>query len=205
MSMKWMAPLLLLLGLAACAPPIVLPFTAEQLVRPVPMEAATKVKLNVVAADKRTNTADDTGKAQPRAISHRSFEPTVPYGQVWADRPVADIVADAVRQELKARGYQIAEDGAPLMIEVSKLYGQWVLGFPTVGVEAETLLTVQYQPAAFSKTYRGYAEDKGRIGVNALLAVQLARQSFSEALAALVNDRALHRALQSNAGAGDPQ
>gem|GEM_PF-7109498 len=205
MRMTWFAIPVVLLSLAACTPPIVLPFGAEQLVRPIPMEAATKVKLTIVTEDKRTNIVDVAGKVQPRAISHRSFEPTIPHGQVWAERPVAEIVTDAVQRELTARGYQIVPDGAPLTIDISKLYGQWILGFPTVGAEGETILTVRYPAADFSKTYRGFAEDKGRIGVNAVLAVALAQQSFSEALAALVNDRSLHRALQSEPKATSPQ
>lgn len=150
---------------------------------------AENVTLVITAVDGRTSNRS--------VISRKINGYGVEMAAIRSNQDITLIVRNALRAEYLGRGFEVEEQGVPLVATITKFYNQYENGLFSGTSNAEVRVDVSIANGAdsvFEKSYTGVHSDGVMIadGVNAKAALDAA---LAKVISKIVNDRALHNAL----------
>lgn len=119
--------------------------------QPVAIGGADSVKVKVTAQDARASNRD--------RISVKKNGYGMEMAAIVAKQDVPKLVADAIEQDLKARGFRIENGQVFVLVDVNKFYNDFKTGFFSGQAAGEVMLNVQVMNAAgklfYSRSYPG--------------------------------------------------
>ncbi len=182
------AAALLTLGLTGCASTQTLNYQAQTNVAHV--AHAENVTVNVVTTDSRVDKALASIKA-PIGIN---------YGDVTSDEPVDVIVGNALKQELKNRGFSINNNNDLIITaNVTKFSGSFHSGFFAGHAIADTNITVSVKKnnnVIYTKAIQGKNDDAVQLAIGSNIKNSL-EKALANAMTELFNDDNFITALTS--------
>lgn len=149
---KIIASVLLALSLSACAltvDEVDLGYKSQGAA--VPIGGADGVMVQVTASDARASNRD--------RISVKKNGYGMEMAQIVAKQDIPTLVAQAIEQELKARGFRVAKGNVFVLVDVNKFYNDFKTGMFVGQAVAEVMLNIQVMNAGgkllYSKSYPG--------------------------------------------------
>lgn len=119
--------------------------------QPVAIGGAESVKVKVTAQDARASNRD--------RISVKKNGYGMEMAAIVSKQDVPRLVADAIEQDLKARGFRIESGQVFVLVDVNKFYNDFKTGFFAGQAAGEVMLNVQVMNAAgklfYSRSYPG--------------------------------------------------
>jgi uncharacterized lipoprotein YajG len=120
---------------------------------------------------------------------------------VLAQKPVTDLVRDALAQELTARGFQVGTTGATASVEVSRLESIYQLRILSVGAIGYADLSVQVRrpdgSIAYARTFSAENDEEASLGGTAGQARRSVERILTRVIGQVVSDPAFVTALSS--------
>lgn len=195
--MRFIVPLALAASLSACA-------TVEKAV-PVPYAAAPAQPVAGAANIRVTVTTADARTTNRGRISTMRNGYGMEMAAIRAEEPVESTVKRALSDELKARGYVLADGGPTVNAAVTTFYNDYKNEFVQWKAQGRVDLKVSVTgpggQALYTRDISG-AADKGVQLSGATNAAKTLSAALSNALATLFQDPAFTAALAGRAGAG---
>ena len=190
---------LLLLPLAGCA------FTTDTVdiryqstAAAAPIPGAAQIAVTVVVNDARSG--------RPDQVSVKKNGYGMEMAPILASRPVADIIRDAVTDELRRDGFGIGPGGKAVVVDIAKFNNDFKTGFFSGDAASEVFLSVQVRTAsgqiAYSRPITGENATSGVVMMGGDNAKQSLERSLSNAVAKLMADPSFTQALQARASGG---
>lgn len=176
--------LVLLLGLTGCNYiPEKVDVSYEPLIQFTPTIQANAAPLDVIVVDSRREGAQ---------VGCKKGEYGIELASIRLKNNLAEVIQEALRTELKSRGFSISTQGNVIEIDIQKFYNDFKPGYITHRGVAELLLSVHVKKnngdIVYSKNIIGSGENQ-RIwltsGKNAKIALDAA---LSDAIHKIVND-----------------
>ena len=122
---------------------------------------------------------------------------------VLAQRPVADLVRDALTQELTARGVQVGQGGTAVTVEVTRLESVSQMRFFSVGAIGTADFSVQVRrpdgSIAYARTLSASNDEEAGLAGTAGQARRAVERALSKVVGQIVSDPAFIRALSTGA------
>ena len=175
-----LAAAMLTLGLTGCASTQSINYTPQANVMNI--AGASHVEVNVVTTDSRTDKSLASIKS-PIGIN---------YGDVTSDESVDVIVGNALKQELKARGFAVNNNNDLIVTaNVTKFSGGFHSGFFAAHAIANaniTILVKKNNNVIYTKSLQGENDDAVQIFVGSKIKNSL-EKALSNAITELFNDK----------------
>lgn len=152
----------------------------------VAIPGAEKVRLDVVAVDKRTQFTDRVGTADRRRIV--------------ADGDVKELVRSAIERELTARGFIVAAGGLVITIELQNFYIDY-----TLSSSADVAFSIRVRgdagagPTLYSHYYASTSKTHAAFGSANAGSKESLEEALASAVKQVMEDRSLQAALLSGA------
>ncbi|MBX9635395.1 MAG: YajG family lipoprotein [Magnetospirillum sp.] len=147
-----LASILMALSLSACAltvDEVDLGYKSQS--QPVAVGGADGVVVQVTASDARASNRDRIG------VKKNGYG--MEMAEIVSKQSVPTLVAQALEQELKARGFRVAKGNVFVLVDVNKFYNDFKLGMFVGRAVAEVMLNVQVVNAGgkllYSRSYPG--------------------------------------------------
>lgn len=149
---KILAAMAMALSLSACALTVdEVDLAYKPQTQPVAIGGAENVKVKVTASDARASNRD--------RISVKKNGYGMEMAAIVAKQDVPKLVADAIEQDLKARGFRIDGGQVFVLVDVNKFYNDFKTGFFAGQAAGEVMLNVQVLNAAgkmfYARSYPG--------------------------------------------------
>lgn len=149
---KVFAAIVMAVSLSACALTVdEVDLAYKPQTQPVAIGGADNVKVKVTAQDARASNRD--------RISVKKNGYGMEMAAIVAKQDVPKLVADAIEQDLKARGFRIENGQVFVLVDVNKFYNDFKTGFFAGQAAGEVMLNVQVMNAAgklfYSRSYPG--------------------------------------------------
>ena len=168
-----------------------------------PKEPTGAIASAPATAIKVVNFRDQRGDVEPIFLGRRFAAMNVPMGDVTSERPVFEIVSDAVRAELAAAGHRIVTEKEGVV--VSGVIRKFSVGTPVVtalywDVIADVSLEIEIKSAAtgaklMSGSYEAQATERTYLNPSDKLMKSTLERALGEAMKLLRSDAAVARAL----------
>ncbi len=168
-----------------------------------PKEPTGAIASAPATAIKVVNFRDQRGDVEPIFLGRRFAAMNVPMGDVTSERPVFEIVSEAVRAELAAAGHRVVADKEAVV--VSGVIKKFSVGTPVVtalywDVVADVSLVVEIKSAAtgarlMSGTYEAQATERTYLNPSDKLMKSTLERALGEVMTMLRSDGAVARAL----------
>ncbi len=147
-----LASVLMAWGLSACALTVdEVDLAYKPQTQPVAIGGADAVKVQVTASDGRASNRD--------RISVKKNGYGMEMAAIVSKQDVPNLVAQAIEQDLKARGFRIDKGQVFVLVDVNKFYNDFKTGFFAGQSVGEVMLNVQIMNAGgklfYSKAYPG--------------------------------------------------
>jgi uncharacterized lipoprotein YajG len=187
-----LAAALLTLGLTGCASTQSINYTPQANVSSI--AGASHVEVNVITTDSRIDKALASIKA-PIGIN---------YGDVTSNEPVDVIVGNALKQELKTRGFTVNNNNDLIVTaNVTKFSGSFHSGFFAGHAIANANITVSVKKdnnVIYTKSIQGENDDAVQLAIGSNIKNSL-EKALANAMTELFNDPAFIAALTTAAPA----
>jgi uncharacterized lipoprotein len=149
---KIFAAIVMAISLSACALTVdEVDLAYKPQTQAVAIGGADNVKVRVTATDARASNRD--------RISVKKNGYGMEMASIVAKQDVPKLVADAIEQDLKARGFRIDSGAVFVLVDVNKFYNDFKTGFFAGQAVGEVMLNVQVLNAGgrmfYSKSYPG--------------------------------------------------
>ena len=146
----------------------------------------------------------DSRTADRNRISTKKNTYGMEMGAIRPERPVSDIVRDALTQEFERRGFHIEPGQRLVTIAVDRFYNDFDIGFWAVTAKGDVQLTVTVADPAgaqlFNRPYAGTSEDSS-LAFGSSAAGRTVGEALKDALAKLFADPDFMKALAVSAPA----
>lgn len=162
---------------------------------------ASVSRTRVVPADVRLQVADMRRAESPSWIADKKNGYGMRLASIEAQRPVADLVRDAIAQELVARGVRVGEGPTTVSIEVSRLEAVYQIRFFSIGAIGNADFAVQVRRAdggiAYARTFSVSNDDEAALAGTAGQARRSVESALTKIVGQIVSDPAFLRALST--------
>lgn len=161
----------------------------------VPGASAITVQVNTV----------DRRSGDPAQISNKKNGYGMEMASIVSTRPVADIIRDAIGDELRRRGFRVGSSPLVVTAEIIRFRSNFETGFFSADSRAEVTVSVQVRTPsgaiAFTRTVTGESTETGvqiMSGKNAKIPLE---HALTDAMTRLADDPDFVRALTRVSGA----
>lgn len=180
------ASVLMAWGLSACALAVdEVDLAYKPQTNPVAIGGAESVKVQVTASDGRASNRDRIG------VKKNGYG--MEMAAIVARQDVPKIVAQAIEQDLKARGFRIGKDQVFVLVDVNKFYNDFKMGMFVGQAVGEVMLNVQVMNASgkmfYSKAYPGEHTVPDIMIMNGSNAKEAVEGALGNALARMMGDQ----------------
>jgi hypothetical protein len=163
---------------------------------PSRIEEAGHVTVNVRAIEGRSG--------RPDQVSSKKNGYGMEMAAILSDRPVLQIVQQAISEELRNVGFQTGAGSVVVVAEVNKFSNDYKVGFWSATAAAEVTLAIQVRDRADHIVYARTLTGQGTNGGVVIMGGENARVSLESALSAtvvpLMSDPAFTRAVSEAGG-----
>ena len=180
----------------ACA---ILPEQVEVNYAPDASVARTRV---IGASDVRLQVADARHAESPSWIADKKNGYGMRLASIAAQRPVADLVKDAVTQELAARGVRVGDSPTTVTLDITRFESIFQIRFLSIGAIGYADIAVQVRrpngSVAYARTFSASNDDEASIAGTAGQARRSVETALSKIVGQIVADPAFIVALSTD-------
>lgn len=155
----------------------------------------------VSTGDVRLQVADMRRAESPNWIADKKNGYGMRLAAVAAQRPVADLVRDAVAQELTTRGVRVGEGRTTIALEISRLESVYQTRFFSIGAIGYADFAVQVRHAdgrlAYARTFSISNDDEAALAGTAGQARRSVERALTKIVGQIVSDPAFISALSA--------
>jgi uncharacterized lipoprotein YajG len=191
-------PLLVIAIASLCAGCAIIPEQVE--VNYTPDAGTTRTRI-MSANNIRLQVADARHAESPSWIADKKNGYGMRLASVAAQRPVADLVRDAVAQELTARGIRVGEGQTTVSVEVTRFESISQIRFFSIGAIGYADFGVQVRRAdgsiAYARTFSVSNDDEASLAGTAGQARRSVESALSKVVGQIVSDPAFTKALST--------
>ena len=153
----------------------------------------------VGASDVRLQVADARRAESPSWIADKKNSYGMRLASIAAQRPVADLVKDAVTQELAARGVRAGDSPTTVVVDVTRFESISQIRFFSIGAIGYADVAVQVRrpngSVAYARTFSTSNDDEASIAGTAGQARRSVETALSKVVGQIVSDPAFITAL----------
>jgi len=166
---------------------------------PSQIPEASRVTVEVRAVEGR-------GGGRPDQVSSKKNGYGMEMAAILSDRPVPQIVQQAISDELRSTGFQLGAGSVVVVADVNKFSNDYKVGFWSANAVAEVTLAIQVRDPSDRIVYARTLTGQGNNGGAMIMGGENARVSLESALSAavlrLMSDPAFTRGLLDAGGSG---
>ena len=158
---------------------------------PSPVLGAAGVTVQVDTVDRRSG--------DPAQISSKKNGYGMEMAAILSNRPIADIVGEAIGTELRRRGFTVAPSSLVVAAEIIRFRSNFETGFFSADSRADVTIAVQVRrgtgPILYSRTISGEAKETGVQIMGGKNAKASLEKALPDAIDRLMADQAFLQAL----------